>query len=151
MPLGGGEVAELVTVVKKIGFNRMTRLWLSFSEVLDGAFVLSVRVYDRTSGRQAILLDEWFVPMSAMSSRFGYFSGDESDTVGGRVHCRSEISEQLHAKPRLIKAMKGFALDISFSVHVHLEQGGRTHIKNKSAELANPQILDMIQNHLDWK
>ena len=135
--------SELATVIEKATFKsgKFLRLF-HFKSPSNNSF-LSVRAYDRFSGRQAVLLDHWSP----------YF-GENSKTVGEVVHCRSEDSEQvevqLHARPRLIKPMGCFALELSFSVDMYQEQGGRLQI-NESAELVSAQILDMIQNHLDWK
>lgn len=148
MPLGEGELATVPWSAGFFQFSSGTRLRLAPFEVLDGSFVLSVRIHDRFTGRQAVLLDRWYVPMSP-------HTGCDAETVGGLVHCRSEESEQVevrwYAKPGLHECVKGFfALELSFSVHMYQEQGGRAHI-NKSAKLASSQILDMLQNHLDWK
>ena len=151
MPLGEGGLATVVEKAIFDPFSRGPRLRLFPIEIPDPSFVLSVRIHDRVSGQQAVLLDKCFVATSP------YFI-DDSATVGGLVHYRSEESEQvevkLYAKPRLDEILVGgfagsFEFSLGFKVHMYQEQGHRAHI-NKGAKLGRAQILDMIQNHLDW-
>lgn len=142
-PLGG----ELGTIVKSAAFSDGRFLRLSPLDTSNGSSLVSVRIYDRFSGRQAVLLDRWQPTMYP-------YPGVDSQPVQNLVPCRSvnsdEVEVKLHTEPYLYMRSDEFVLDLYFSVHMNQEQGGRPYHR-MGVSLAREQILDMIQNHLDWK